>query len=92
MDPLAILREYAMSKSLDQVAFDGDRVRFADKYSFQKAMPTAFRAKGGSGDHYSLEAVTLFIQSIVANSNMGAYVAKAVRSRVQQIELRDREV
>lgn len=93
MDCLAILKEFCLSGQLGDVSIAGDRVMFADKYSFPKQSPTAFKARDGAGDFYSLEAVTFFIKSIVANpNNMGAYVAAAVRSKVHQIELRDREV
>lgn len=93
MDCLAILKEFCLTGQLGDVNIQGDRVLFADKYSFPKQSPTAFKARDGTGDYYSLEAVTFFIKTIVANpSNMGAYVAAAVRTKVHQIELRDREV
>jgi hypothetical protein len=51
----------------------------------------------GTGDFYSLESVTFFIKNIMAGGanmgqNMGAYVAAAVRARLQQIMLQDRQV
>ncbi|KAF8059437.1 CDC73 [Scenedesmus sp. PABB004] len=91
MDPLAILKEYCLAGQLDQVSLEGDRVRFSDKYSFPKAAPTAFRAKDGAGDHYSLAAVAFFIKAITSNNNMGQYVAAAIRSKTGQIDLKDRE-
>eukprot|EP00882_Tetradesmus_deserticola_P026515 GHRQ01029263.1.p3 GENE.GHRQ01029263.1~~GHRQ01029263.1.p3 ORF type:complete len:107 (+),score=48.10 GHRQ01029263.1:437-757(+) len=97
MDPLAILKEFCVNGQLDQVEIQEDRIKFGDKYSFPKQSPTAFKAKDGTGDFYSLESVTFFIKNITAGGaatgqNMGAYVAAAVRSRAQQIILQDRQV
>lgn len=92
MDPLAILKEFCVGGQLDQVVIEEDRIKFGDKYSFPKQSPTAFRAKDGSGEPYSLESVTFFIKSITAGgANMGAYVAAAVRARTAQIILQDRQ-
>lgn len=92
MDPLAILKDFCKSGQLDHVILDGERVKFADKYSFPKQTPTAFRAKDGTGDFYSLEAVSFFIKTIIADANMGNYVLKAVSTKAEQIEVRDRQV
>eukprot|EP00775_Hariotina_reticulata_P004479 gene4479-4733_t len=91
MDPLAILKDFCLTGQLEYVIIDGERVKFADKYSFPKQTPTAFRAKDGTGDFYSLEAVSFFIKTISADANMGPYVQKAVSTKTEQIEVKDRQ-
>lgn len=63
MDPLSLLREFCISRQLDKVDINNDRVLFGDKYTFMRTMPTTYKSQLGKSDFYTLETVLFFIKS-----------------------------
>jgi hypothetical protein len=62
MDPLSVLRQFAVERRLDSVRVEGGRVAFGDQYSFPARALTRF--KGAGGQLLTLESAVLFIQNI----------------------------
>ncbi|CAL9147941.1 protein CDC73 homolog [Musa acuminata AAA Group] len=58
MDPLSVLREYAIRGELDRVVQSGDELRFGSEYAFPCSAVTAYRSK--QGGFYTLDALLFF--------------------------------
>ncbi|CAL9134115.1 unnamed protein product [Musa textilis] len=58
MDPLSVLREYAIRGELDRVVQSGDELRFDSEYAFPCSAVTAYRSK--QGGFYTLDALLFF--------------------------------
>lgn len=92
MDPLTVFRDFVQNNQVDQVEVDaaGDKVRFADKYSFPASAATAFR-RAGEGGHYSLGVVVHFYKLFSAGIELKEYIRKFPK-REDQVAIADRQV
>ncbi|XP_058212167.1 uncharacterized protein LOC131324277 [Rhododendron vialii] len=60
MDPLSVLRDYAIRNDLDSIVRVNDDFRFGSDYSFPAATPTAYRSK--IGHLFTLETLIHFLK------------------------------
>ncbi|KAI8561300.1 hypothetical protein RHMOL_Rhmol04G0328100 [Rhododendron molle] len=60
MDPLSVLRDYAIRNDLDSIVRVNDDFRFGSDYSFPAATPTAYRSK--QGHLFTLETLIHFLK------------------------------
>ncbi len=90
MDPLSVLRDFIVSKQLDKVVVEGDRVHFGDQYSFSKTAFTTFKSNRGTGDFYQLEVVLFFYQ--YGGANAAEYVRRCTQQGVALVAVPDRKV
>ncbi|KAI8564383.1 hypothetical protein RHMOL_Rhmol03G0177200 [Rhododendron molle] len=60
MDPLSVLRDYAIRNDLDSIVRVNDDFRFGSDYSFPAAAPTAYRSK--QGHLFTLETLIHFLK------------------------------
>ncbi|KAK9160965.1 hypothetical protein Syun_007306 [Stephania yunnanensis] len=61
MDPLTVLRDYAVRGDLDKITRNGDEFRFSNEYTFPCTSETAYRSK--QGNLYTLETLIFFLNN-----------------------------
>ena len=84
-DPLTLLREYTVAKK--PITLEGDHIVFGSKLRFARKALTAFRASGGSKEHYAIDTVWSLLQG-----KTGAEYAKWVgEQNIDPVGFRDRK-
>ncbi|WOL15280.1 hypothetical protein Cni_G24061 [Canna indica] len=87
MDPLSVLREYAIRGELDRVILVGDELRFGSDYSFPSSAVTAYRSK--QGGFYTLDALLFFARH--HHIKHTDYLQSARQHRLPTVTLPDRK-
>ncbi|XP_042420130.1 protein CDC73 homolog [Zingiber officinale] len=87
MDPLSVLREYAIRGELDRVSRIGDELRFGSEYAFPASAVTAYRSK--QGGFYHLDALLFFARHHQLKHT--DYLQSARHHRVTTVTLPDRK-
>jgi len=87
MDPLSVLRQFAVEQRLDSVRVEGGRVAFGDQYAFPARALTRFKGQGGQ--LLTLEAAVVFIQNIP--QGVAAYVKACQEAGVPLVQVTDRK-
>jgi parafibromin len=86
MDPLSVLRQFAVEGRLDSVRAEGGRVAFGDQYSFPARALTRF--KGAGGQLLALESAVLFAQHFPQGA--AAYVKACQAAGTLPVPVADR--
>ncbi|CAD7700574.1 unnamed protein product, partial [Ostreobium quekettii] len=88
MDPLRLLRKFAMEQDLRRVTRHAGKIDFGDDYSFSEDTPVPWRKSGKPGEFYSLLCVYYFLQNRkVAHTE---YMKQATSARVPTVTIVDR--
>ncbi len=90
MDPLSVLREYAMGGKLDQVAITDTDVVFGDAFTFPRGTKTAYKSNKGQGEYYQLETLVFYMQNV--NVPVVNYITNARSSGMKNVQFLDRKV
>jgi Paf1 complex subunit CDC73 N-terminal len=95
MDPLSLLREFYISSQLDQIEVKNDRIKFGEKFTFLKTLPTAYKSQLGRGEFYTLETLLFFLKYFHGgepNPSFPNYMQVARSSGLPYVSMVDRKV
>ncbi|KAF3325183.1 parafibromin [Carex littledalei] len=87
MDPLTVLREFAIHGELDRITQSGAEFHFGSDYSFPSGATTAFRSKNGG--YYALDTLLFFLRHHQLKHT--DYLQSARQHQVPTITLPDRK-
>lgn len=90
MDPLSVLREYAMGGKLDQVSITDTDVVFGDAYTFPRGARTAYKSNKGQAEYYQLETLVFYMQNV--NVPVANYITNARAAGMKNVLFLDRKV
>ena len=91
MDPLSLLRTFAMSNQLDLVVEMDEMINFGDSHSFDMKDLTAYKSDHGKGAFYDLQSVLYFLKEI-KNHSFTDYFKAAKDAGLMQVKLLDYRV
>ncbi|KAL3133393.1 hypothetical protein ABBQ38_007261 [Trebouxia sp. C0009 RCD-2024] len=93
MDPLSALREFMIAGRLDEVVTTGDRIQFADKYSFGKRAPTSYQGNKGTGELYLLETLVFWAkwEQQYPKQGFAPYFQAARKQQAGNVTVADRQ-
>jgi parafibromin len=89
MDPLSVLRTFITNNELDQVVESGSSINFGGRFSFENAVPTAYRSGQGKGEFYDLQTLLFYVKNM--ERNYGDYLKAAKDKGLAQVKLLDRK-
>lgn len=95
MDPLLLLRDFCINKQLDKIEVKNDRIKFGEKFTFLKSMPTAYKSQLGKGDFYSVETILYFLKFFYGgkgSSSFSDYMQNARSAGLAHVSRVDRKV
>ncbi|URE33625.1 RNA pol II accessory factor, Cdc73 family [Musa troglodytarum] len=87
MDPLSVLREYAIRGELDRVVRSGDELQFGSDYAFPCSAVTGYRSK--QGGFYTLDGLIFFARH--HHLKHTEYLQSARQHRVPTVTFPDRK-
>ena len=87
MDPLSVLRDYAMRSDLDSIKRVGEEYHFGDEYRFPCSVETAYRSK--QGNLYTLDSLVFFVKNTQVKHT--EYMQQSRALKLQTVTFIDRK-